>query len=280
MNRPDWEHNDIVLVVHFNSPLYEYLLLLATYRDIFPLVVFTGPKSHPDVIHCPEGSWGQQSHQCLSRAILLYPNHNGYLFCHFDLLPIFYNLEINNLQAIWIPTITHVKPENANSSWWIQSVGKNALNKTFSELKANSKNNTLYARYMYTYQNHSNKKLSISYSDIFYLPHRFVDDWLLLTTVFTRHKVYHDFAFATITQMIVPGELSKNVVSLLGISWVGYGPAKRLALNPSLTYMHRIDLRLASEKYIIKVVVQRSQLPNEDLFSLQQRSCNESAKVC
>ncbi|CAF1543897.1 unnamed protein product, partial [Didymodactylos carnosus] len=134
-----WEQNDVVLLVHFNYPYYQRIPFLSIYRDIFPLVIFTGPDAHPNVVHCPEGHRGIHSYECLSRVVLLYPNHTSYLMVHFDLAPVFYTLENKNLQSMWLENHTLVIPEKATGWWWwTTEYGVGAINAFFNDLK-NSK---------------------------------------------------------------------------------------------------------------------------------------------
>ncbi len=110
-----WERNNIALVVHFNKNLYQRIDFLTIYRDLFPTVVFTGPENYSQILHCREGHLGYYSYECVSRVIIQYPNYTGYLLTHFDLLPIFHNLEKRNLSNIWLPEYDLADPSKLHS---------------------------------------------------------------------------------------------------------------------------------------------------------------------
>jgi hypothetical protein len=256
-----WKKNDIVLLVHFNKPYYERLSFLSMYRNIFPLVLFTGPKPYPGVIACPENEDGLTPYQCLSRAVLLHPNHNGYLMAHFDLLPVVYNLENESLTSFWIPVIDCVAPLSATGwYWWSQSSGLNAIKKVFEKIKENEQNATFYGRYAANYQNYAGQNFCRSYSDIFYLPQRFIPDWLVLTNLFGKHGVFHEIAFPTIAYMVMSGNLSANLKTLEGVTFGNTFSMEFFKNYPSVQFIHRIDHALPTEQRLIKTVVQRSLL--------------------
>ncbi|CAF1479844.1 unnamed protein product [Adineta steineri] len=79
-----WEKNNVALVIHFNQNYYQRIDFLTIYRELFPIVIFTGPDPHSKVLHCPDGGKGSYAYICLTRVIALYPNYTGYLMAHFD----------------------------------------------------------------------------------------------------------------------------------------------------------------------------------------------------
>jgi len=256
-----WKKNDIVLVVHFNHPYYQRLPFLTIYCKIFSLVLFTGPEPHPGVIACPEGQIGLKAYDCLSRAVLLHPNHNGYLLTHFDLLPIFYNLENESLASFWMPLIDCDGSSEATAWWWWNhDSGLEAIKQLFDEIKKNVHNTTFHGRYAVNYQKHAGERFCRAYPDIFYLPQRFISDWLILTQLFSKHGVFHAITYPTIAYMIISENLSMNLELLLGEPFVNASSLKSIQNHTSLQFVHRINHAVPSQQNLIKTVVQKSLL--------------------
>ncbi|CAF0869954.1 unnamed protein product [Adineta steineri] len=253
-----WKKNNVALVIHFNQNLYHRLDFLTIYRKLFPIVIFTGPDPHSKVLHCPEGRAGLYAYVCLSRVIKLYPNSTGYLMAHFDLLPIFHNLEKRDLNRIWIPPIAFTDPSKANDWWWPSPYGKKSFDGFYSTLRNSSQNNSLYSKYLDNYMRNAGKNLTSSFSDIFYLPKRFASDWFILTDLMLQNHLFLEIGFAATSLLMTPTTISKEIIQLNGENWSGQDLIISLHDKNNLEYYHRIDHQSKLHQYFVESIVRRS----------------------
>ncbi|CAF1391439.1 unnamed protein product [Adineta steineri] len=253
-----WEQNNVALVIHFNQNQYQIIDFLTIYRKLFPIVIFTGPDPHSKVLHCPEGRSGLYAYACLSRVITLHPNYTGYLMSHFDVLPIFYNLEKKDLNRIWIPLIALTDPSKANNWHWPKPTGKKAFDRFFSTLRNSSQNNTLYSKYLDNYMRNVGKNLTSSFSDIFYLPKRFVSDWFVLTDLMLQNHLFLEIGFAATSLLMTSTTISKEIIQLDGENWNGKDPVSSLYDKNNLEYYHRIRHQSKLHQYFVEFIVRRS----------------------
>jgi hypothetical protein len=255
-----WEKNNVALVIHFNRNLYERIDFLTIYRELFPTVIFTGPDPHPQVLHCPEGRAGLYAYSCLSRAITLYPNYTGYLMPHFDVLPIFHNLQKRDLNRIWIPLLELTEPSKATGWHWPASYGKRALEGLFSALNNISRNSSLHSKYLDNYMRNVGKNLTSSFSDIFYLPRRLVSDWFVLTDLMLKNQLFLEIGFAAATLFMTSTTISKEIIQLNGENWSGRDLIISLHNRDDLEYYHRIDHTSRLHQYFVESIVRRSMI--------------------
>ncbi|CAF4216443.1 unnamed protein product, partial [Adineta steineri] len=199
------------------------------------------PDPHSKVLHCPDGGKGSYAYICLTRVIALYPNYTGYLMAHFDVLPIFYNLEKKDLSRIWIPPITLTDPSKANDWQWPASHGKQAFDGFFSTLRNSGRNNSLYSKYLDNYMRNAGKNLTSSFSDIFYLPKRFVSDWFILTDLMLQNHLFLEIGFAATSLLMTSTTISKEIIQLNGERWSEKDLVISLHDKNNLEYYHRID---------------------------------------
>jgi hypothetical protein len=253
-----WERNNIALVIHFNRNLYHRINFLKIYRDLFPTVIFTGPEQHSEVLHCPEGLNGFYAYSCLSRVIAQYPNHTGYLMSHFDVLPVFHKLERRDITCIWLPHIGLTDPSKTNTWHWPAPSGKRAFDLLFSDLNTLSRNNSLYSQYLANYIRNAGKNLTSSFSDIFYLPMRLVTDWLILTNLMLKHKLFLEIGFSAAMFLLTSTNTSKEVVLLNGENWSASDLVISLLDKSPIEYYHRIDHQSPLHHYFVEAIIKRS----------------------
>jgi len=254
-----WQKKNIALVVHFNKPYYERIPILRIYNKLFPFVVFTGHQPDPNVIHCPGKPDGIRIYECLARAVSLHPNYDGYLFTHFDLLPIFDRLESKNLMSFWLPEIGCIPRAKLDGWWWwSQDSGAYPLTKALDEIDNNKDNQTFHQRYAANYRKHANEKFCQTYSDLFYLPQRFTKDYIVLSNHFGKHGVFHEIAIPTMTYLIISTNLSQNIDTIKGIHFGMSFSLKLLDEQPSLQFFHRLELSQYNQTLFIKEIVNRS----------------------
>lgn len=267
-----WERHRIMLLICFGQPRYERLSFLSMFEDLFPKVVYAGTVAGENILLCPELPW--HNHVCIARAIEKYPNYAGYLYQTFDVAVVLYNLLHFNTSELWRakdyisnhPPFGSPVHENAAAGWmWsvhpILANTKQAFALINSEIEGNGPNAGRYRRYMknlVTNAGSADMRLG-SFSDLYYIPSRLVDDWLFLTntnSVFAKCSVIHEIVSPTISWMITD-KVNTTYEGFEGEYLTGT-PIADFLRNPQRHYFHQVNMADRNHRDFVKSIKERS----------------------
>ncbi|CAF2855397.1 unnamed protein product [Rotaria sp. Silwood2] len=159
---------------------------------------------------------------------------------------------------MWLPKIGLTEPLKAIGWRWPDRNGKRAFDSFMLDLVSLSQNDSSYSKYVKNYMKHAGKKLSSSFSDIFYLPKRLVADWLILTNLMLKHEVFLEIGFSVATLSLTSTTTSQEVVALTGENWSGRDLTISLYDKSDMEYYHRINHRSRLHQYFVEAMVKRS----------------------
>ncbi|CAF3693836.1 unnamed protein product [Rotaria sp. Silwood1] len=175
---------------------------------------------------------------------------------HFDLIPIFFNLEKLNLDSIWLPNIDLTDPTHATGWHWDLGIGKKGALSFLSDVKELSRNSSQYFKYLTNYLNNTQDKLPKAFSDIFYIPQRMIADWLEVTKLIFKYQIFLEIGFPLAATAL---SSSKNdLIVLRGENWNTLSPNDTININPQLNYYHRIDHTSRLHQGFIEFVVNKT----------------------
>ena len=245
--QPWTQFDDVLLLVIFNNPHYDAIPYFETlYRPFFPNILYCGPGAidvnrYPGVNRFifsfisygsnPAGHVnGAFTQKCTAMALQLNYAVQGYLVASDDLLLVVHTLSKLTRKAVWfvpyvqigeISKLTECKqnvcglPASAwcNQNWWAkyQSETTNALTEIANRRSSSFVMNACYQRLLF--ENGATERANGAFSDIYYIPSQFSQDFIELLHLFLHHKVLVEIAVPTIVRCLVA---SKDVQPLFG----------------------------------------------------------------
>lgn len=247
-----------LLIIIFNFGLYDHIpLLKKLYQTTFPNIVFCGPTiSHNFSIVTADIYNGYFSYHCLPmimRNYANYDNYSGYLFMNDDVLLNFWNLPRLDANEIWegpkkpISVSTFHRPDHW-WYWWGSRWGLKNCIKTLNITRVSGKNHG--AEFFKTLRKNNKNSHEQCYggrSDVFYIPRRFLHQFVYLAKMFRNNDVFLEIAVPTILRMLdnqrkfqhlkgvyLPGRAGTEPVVNSNYLWSVY--------NADLDFIHPVKL--------------------------------------
>jgi hypothetical protein len=87
---------------------------------------------------------------------------------------------------------------------------------------------------------------------------RLVTDWLILTNLMLKHKLFLEIGFSAATFLLTSTNTSKEVVLLNGENWSASDLVISLQDKSPIEYYHRIDHQSPLHHYFVEAIVKRS----------------------
>ena len=209
-------YKDILLVVNFNHPFYKNIpLIRLLYGRIFPNMVFYGTeesdKFNITKINTHKGYF---SYKVLAKAMVSQRNHDiykGYLLINDDILLNPWSFNDLDRDKIWEGPKWPITFRNFSKAdkwyWWKSRWGLSKC--LLAKKEVFSKYPDLVAvNRVGSSENTEDQRLGCfrGRSDIFYIPKRFCDKFIVLSEIFYNHSVFLEIAVPTIVQMMTSGE--------------------------------------------------------------------------
>ncbi|XP_050401606.2 uncharacterized protein LOC126818313 [Patella vulgata] len=252
---------DILLVVVFNFPFYDnipYLQLM--YGVTFAHIVYCGPnierflnasKHFTNKVTFVESvvDEGYCAYTCLSAAMKMNFDVQGYLFIGDDTLLNSWNIHKFPLDMIWFRSdiIRLYKGKKSSVYWWQTHVGQNAMNKVWTLMHNLSTENgdlkPVVDKFVHTLlaNNASKDGAMAGWSDILYIPSKYKKDTIFFLDLFAECKVFLEIAIATLVSGL---EDKNNFINLEG-QYLWYdGKRNKIPelFKPNDTYLHPVKL--------------------------------------
>lgn len=206
---------DILLVIVYHFPHYESIpLLMSFYKDAFRDIVICGQESYwKSFVMKVDIGPGLYGYECLGEAIRRYPGYRGYLYINDDMIVnwwTFSNLDKNKLwlgSAI-IPSASHVmgsRPIDESWPWWNKkSSAAEACEDTYVEMTSKTSQYVNVTELVKIHlANGEGKKLCFrAWSDLFYVPEKFSEQFQRLSFLFHKNRVFLEVAVPTILSFL------------------------------------------------------------------------------
>jgi UDP-sugar transporter A1/2/3 len=228
--------NDILVIVYWNEVRENRIPHMIVWRRIFPNMLLVGAprptkKEFAEILPapwftCTEGSrWVQ--YICQARVMQAYPGYRGYLMLHWDLMFNYWNTILAKFDRdkFWLVPPGSYTCYDKGWNWWVWGIRGSRSNQfglvdsVFPDLPPNTQK-----AINETARNPMNKTIPIDcgFSDILYVPSRFVGKFIYYSTLFYRHNVFLEIAVPTMMNWIVlheHGDILHWERYLLGSNW-------------------------------------------------------------
>ncbi|KAK6174427.1 hypothetical protein SNE40_017705 [Patella caerulea] len=259
--------NNILLVIVFNRAGHygslEYFEKI--YRPAFRHILYCGQDNQTFVEGYNQLKYpvsyvgmsssfinGQLGYQCLHKAMLMHYDVDGYFHVGDDVLLNVWNLHDLPTDQIWFqermrvanvsqPTVPDIwKHEN----WWPWNgdTGRFAQERAMNTLQNLSTREDLVATFLDQLAENAGGERKVFYesSDIFYIPQRFVSQFIYLVNVFTDQLVHIEITVPTIINGL---SKQSNIVRLKGsYLWYEERVKYRETFNHSNVFLHPVKM--------------------------------------
>ncbi len=197
----------------FNFPLYESIpILLSLYKGAFPNIYFCGTNSstiYP--VHKLPIYKGYFAYECISEAMFQHNNYTGYLFLMDDVLLNFWTLQGLDTNRLWEGPkqpvkVGHYAPPT-RWYWWRSRWGRVNCQKAFDEIvfmRDNPDDIAIASDLLSNLRQNGAGRFRChrGRSDIFYIPKRLSNEFIILSSVFRKHEVFLEIAVPTIFRFL------------------------------------------------------------------------------
>lgn len=197
--------SDVLLVVNFNHPHYANIgFLRDLYSPAFDNIVFYGEREHSDVYNLPTTT-GYYLSGVIQDVLNRFPNYRGYLFLQDDCALNFWNYVSYDLEKIWFAVKFNDGKYQNNKFYDIKNVngshvglgggwGHWVLPWGFKAAwAARARMNASDLRFLQI--NIGQNNIPCMMCEVFYIPHRFKNDALRLSSVL--QNVFCEIAIPT-----------------------------------------------------------------------------------
>ena len=238
--KPWTQFNDILLVITFNNPHFDAIPYVETlYRPFFPNILYCGPGmidldryaavkkykfSFLSYGINPSGYVkGAFTQKCMAMALQMgYDSINGYLTASDDVLMVLHTIAQLKKNALWF--VPHVQVGELNKdltectkgkcgvrgpgwhrlNWW--QMYKKSTTRTLAEIASRRNSSTVmnacYQRLVR--ENGAAHRANGAFSDIYYIPSNYSQDFIELSELFLHHNVLVEIAVPTIVKCLIP----------------------------------------------------------------------------
>ena len=279
--------SDILLVIVFNFAHYTHIPILNTlYQNIFPKIVFCGPEKNDEYnITQTDLHKGYFSYMCMSNAMREHSNFTGYLLINDDILLNFWNFKGLDKSKVWVGPTIPITIDNFTAPnkwyWWKSRWGKRQCQKAFDEVHYLVNRNEPYLITPYIDRLISNGN-GVLYcfggrSDVFYIPSKYADDFMLISSIFYKHKVFLEIAVPTIIRMISEAHQREKLRGIYLPGRVGMQPVKDVrylwrVYDLRLHFLHPLKLNYLNESVLNYAVIQYLIKPIFNLYLAENES--------
>lgn len=200
---------DTLLVMNFNYAFYgNNKILHELYDDVFGKVLTCGPapdnpnSQGPDILYKEEKIWYFR-YRCLTKAIRKYPGFKGYIYSNDDILINWWNLIQFDRTKIWQSGSVDWRQKaygdviRGSWVWWKSNMGVQACQKYYEQLKVLAASQPKqYKNYLNVYlQNGKGEpRCAKGWTDMFYVPGRFAQDYARLSDIAYENKLILEIA--------------------------------------------------------------------------------------
>lgn len=222
-------YEDVLLVIVYHFAKYDSVPHLnQLYKDAFPNIAICGPKTDEqftvDIVVKNKG--GLIAYHCLGKAVRLYPGFEGYFYINDDMIVNWWNFRDFDRSKIWQSSfIENGHPLRRNHDqriayqskwvWYNSSYGIEQCNKTLQEIES-LKPHKWYPKKVFENLNHNgNGRIYCSkgWSDLFYIPRVYADEFADICDIFYRNNVFLEIAVTTMIRLL---DKKENTVKLTG----------------------------------------------------------------
>lgn len=249
---------DILLVIVYHFPFYDSIPLLTSfYKDAFGDILICGPESYwrsfVMKVYIGPGLYG---YECLAEAIRRYPGYRGYLYVNDDMIVNWWTFSNLDKEKLWqggivIPSHSHVigsRPIDNSWPWWrIKSSSAEACEDSYYEMTSMSDG---YMNVKELVKNHlsngDGRKLCFRmWSDLFYVPKKFSEQFQRLSFLFHKNRVFLEVAVPTImsfldTRVFWEQQYGLYLPDKYGSINFGDGNLVWKEYNPDLKFIHPV----------------------------------------
>jgi hypothetical protein len=230
--------HDILLIINYNHAYYESVeLLKKIYKPYFGHIIFYGPQASNDVEYS-DHFMGWFSYKIIAHAMQKYPQYSGYLYIHDDLIINPKNFERFDKSKFWINPPKKVNLDLGMDAvhdwpWWQHQVGYPAMKQVYDNMTQEDRD--------LLEKNIGAHTVSISYTDIAYIPALYTQQFIKLSNLCDQYKLFLEIALPTIcTGLGGPGQLELIKGTTLWYDGSRNNPCDYL--NQSTDYVHPIKL--------------------------------------
>ena len=250
------EFSEVLLLITFNSPLYDHIpLLLNMYQGVFSNILFCGPKNSTSIYPIIDSITykGYFSYdECAAQVMAIHPNYTGYLTFSDDVLLNVWNLKSINLSKLWqgpeFPYKFGKFDVSSEDNWhfWKSPFGLQSCVKVLQKVSS-----------LNTYKHHINRLMESTNtygkglvmksfdnytcygerSDIFYIPQHMAKDFIELSHMFKNENVFLEIAVPTIIRL-----LATDIVNLKGKYMPGDVGSDLVRRSDRLLLYYSLDL--------------------------------------
>ncbi|CAH1788513.1 unnamed protein product [Owenia fusiformis] len=274
-------YSDVALLIVFNTAHYEVIPLLETmYRTSFPKILYCGPGELPQKIiqwlsisfisygRSPRGRLdGAANYECLTMAFSLKLNVTGYIFLGDDVMFNFWNLRLpknipwSSPQLIGDLSEKKTKEctyDNSLEDWFCYATKwtwwppfRFATLDALEHLQHVSKSSQVVHECLENLKcrNGAAHRVNRGLADIYYVPSKYAREYIELSTIFWKNKVWLEIAVPTILNCIaeerppiIPGSYFKDYTELRNKPWVHF------PVNVDKVFFHPAKLSAVIEK--------------------------------
>ncbi|MBA3958691.1 MAG: hypothetical protein H0X51_09920 [Parachlamydiaceae bacterium] len=184
---------DTLLIINFNHPYYDNIdFLKEIYAPHFTNIVFFGEAPHPEV-NVVVSENGFFIHRVMKKALELWPNYKGYICLQDDCLLNYWNYpkKGRDRNKIWLHQYWTASLNTPKHwwPWWEKPYGCTASISAYSKLPYGN-------RRMLT-KNCGNCNMAFSWADCFYIPERYRERFIALSSCFDNPAVFIEIAVPT-----------------------------------------------------------------------------------
>ena len=209
---------DVLLIIVYHFPFYESIPLLESfYNETFKNFVICGPKSNSlyqiMVVDLGRGWYG---YECVGEAIRRYPRYRGYLYVNDDMVVNWWTFYKLDKEKFWFgATIAdktcHVlgsRPIRNDWMWWKgETSSAKGCEASYTEIMQKNNHSNAHINITKLIKMHLDNGKGVKFcfkgwSDLFYVPGRFSDQWEQISSVFYKNRVFLEAAVPTIMSFL------------------------------------------------------------------------------
>ena len=218
---------DILLIVVYHHPIYaSFHRLRRLYEVAFPHVVLCGPEKHQsfDTLVVKHNT-GLLAYECMRQAMVLRIGFHGYLYFDEELILNWWTLGRYDWDKIWtgsgppeIEDAVKIGGEIPAKAWggWKEQDNLEHCHNAYMEMANKGRIDPKMKQFVETHRHNGNyeKFCYQAWSDIFYIPRKFRESFIQLSTIYYKFKVNLEIA---VPMIVISLDLRQNIETLDGL---------------------------------------------------------------